>query len=155
MANDIVRTTILVTVLHHRSDAVADWDIQTVIGEMNEGCVVGSSELLGSLDVTAPMLVDALQAVGNDGSFFDEDADWMTPQEAAQEEGTDGQTVDELVNLFDALDMETDELDERVIEAKCNEASSINNAGVEDQIRYLVKTFGVEYVQDVIAELAQ
>lgn len=67
----IQKTVIEVTIFHRKSDAIHDWNLEQIIGEMNEGCFVGGYEMLPSTDVPAEKVREELLAIGNDGKFFE------------------------------------------------------------------------------------
>jgi hypothetical protein len=69
----IRKTTILVTILHDETDNVPSWSLERIAGEMGEGCVVGSMELVSNVGIKDIDVADELEAVGNDGEFFDRD----------------------------------------------------------------------------------
>ena len=51
------------------------------------------------------------------------------------------------------LGVEPEQLDEAVHDAAAAAAASINNAGVEDQVTYLIEQFGVEETEKILDEL--
>jgi hypothetical protein len=55
-----------------------------------------------------------------------------------------------LIRKAEELGIEPDLLDEAVHDAADSAAASINNAGVEDQITYLVEQFGAEAVEEIL-----
>jgi hypothetical protein len=66
-----------------------------------------------------------------------------------RQESEEGSLIDYYGTL--ALDDRVD-LDEDVIEAKCFEASAINNEGYEAQIRFLVEHHGAAYVRALLVQ---
>lgn len=69
----IVKTTVTITVLH-RADNNLGPDIQDVLYEMNEGAAVGWETDRTTVTVPAERVCDELVELGNDGTFFDDDA---------------------------------------------------------------------------------
>lgn len=75
----IVKTTITITVLHRADNPMTDCDIEEVLYEMREGEAVGWETGRVTETVAAEQVPDELVALGNDGTFFDDD----------EEEGSD------------------------------------------------------------------
>lgn len=69
----IVKTTITTTVLHREDNPMTDHDIEEVLYEMREGEAVGWETGRVTETVAAEHVLDELVALGNDGTFFDDD----------------------------------------------------------------------------------
>jgi hypothetical protein len=69
----IVKTTITITVLHRGDNPMTDHDIEEVLYEMREGEAVGWETDRVTEPVPADQVSDELLALGNDGTFFDDE----------------------------------------------------------------------------------
>lgn len=69
----IVKTTVTITVLHRADNPMTDCDIEEVLYEMREGEAVGWETGRVTETVAAEQVPDELVALGNDGTFFDDD----------------------------------------------------------------------------------
>lgn len=69
----IVKTTITITVLHRADNPMTDCDIEEVLYETREGEAVGWETDRVTEPVAAEQVPDELVALGNDGTFFDDD----------------------------------------------------------------------------------
>jgi hypothetical protein len=74
MRPKIAKTTITFTVLHLASDPLPD-DLLVVLEETNTGHAVGWTTDRKTVEVPDSRVVTELVALGNDGSFFDDDCD--------------------------------------------------------------------------------
>jgi hypothetical protein len=72
----IVKTTITITVLHRADNPMTDHDINEVLYEMSEGEAVGWETDRVTNPVPADQVGDELGALGNDGTFFDDDEEF-------------------------------------------------------------------------------
>lgn len=61
--------------------------------------------------------------------------------------------IDILRQQMKKLKVTSDELDLAVHEMKAEEASAINNAGVDSQLEALIKYYGCEETQKLLADL--
>lgn len=68
----IVKTSITITVLHRVDNTLGD-DIEEVLYEIREGEAVGRETDRTIEPVPADLVSDELVALGNDGTFFDDD----------------------------------------------------------------------------------
>jgi hypothetical protein len=59
-------------------------------------------------------------------------------------------TTEELIAKVGELDLDPEDLDEFVHEAKAEEASKINNGGLDVQVEYLVECFGIEHAAKLL-----
>lgn len=71
----IVKTTVTITVLHRADNPMTDHGIEEVLYEISEGDAVGWETGRGTVPVDPKDVRDELIALGNDGTFFDEDED--------------------------------------------------------------------------------
>ena len=71
----IVKTTITITVMHRGDHPLTDHDIEEVLYEMREGDAVGWETDRVTEPVPAERVCHELVALGNDGTFFDDDDD--------------------------------------------------------------------------------
>jgi len=62
--------------------------------------------------------------------------------------------VHETIDLGDFPDLEPEHLDDIIHELKAEEASGLNNAGIEDQVEYLVETLGFKEAVGLIKDAA-
>ena len=60
----------------------------------------------------------------------------------------------EAIEYTHSIGIVAEDLDELVIDMKCQEASDINNGGTEDQLKYLVEKLGEEHLKQVLDDLA-
>lgn len=76
--SQIVKTKIVLTVLHDRSTCdygVEDFDdLRDVLQEMDDGEFIGTYEVVSVEDVEADKVKDELRAIGDDGTFFEEES---------------------------------------------------------------------------------
>jgi hypothetical protein len=73
----IVKTTITITLLHRAENPMRDYDIEDVLYEMREGDAVGCTTSRITEPVNPENVVDELCDLGNDGTFFDDDEDYL------------------------------------------------------------------------------
>jgi len=69
----IVKTTITIAVLHRGDNPMTEHGIDEVLYEMNEGEAVGWETSRVTDPVPADQVCDELVALGNDGTFFDDE----------------------------------------------------------------------------------
>lgn len=70
----ICKTTYTVTVLHVEDEPLRLMnDLQCVLDEMDTGNMVGQWDRVSTEVVPSEKVVEELEAVGNDGGFFDEE----------------------------------------------------------------------------------
>lgn len=71
--DQIIKTVITITVLHRADNPMTEYDIEEVLYEMREGEAVGWETDRVTEPVAAEQVPDELVALGNDGTFFDDD----------------------------------------------------------------------------------
>jgi len=76
----IVKTTITITVVHRADNPLTDHSIDEVLYEMQEGDAVGWETGRVTEAVPAERVCDELVALGNDGTFFDDDDEAWTDE---------------------------------------------------------------------------
>ena len=69
----IVKTTVTITVLHRADNPLTDHGIDEVLYEMSEGDAVGWETDRDAVPVDPKDVLGELIALGNDGTFFDDD----------------------------------------------------------------------------------
>lgn len=73
MTDSIVKTTITITLLHRADNPMDSHNIEQVLWEMSEGDAVGWETDRTTKPVPAERVEAELIALGNDGTFFNED----------------------------------------------------------------------------------
>jgi hypothetical protein len=68
----IIKTKILVTVLHRDNLDPCQMNLAEIAAEMDDGEFVGMVEDLGSRELDPRVVQQELLALGNDGMFFEE-----------------------------------------------------------------------------------
>lgn len=68
---NITKTIVTLTILHDSEISLDHWSIHDIAGELNEGELVGCGEIVSSETVPDDKLSAELEAIGNDGSFFE------------------------------------------------------------------------------------
>jgi hypothetical protein len=71
----IKKTVFKVTVLHYADEDAADMELEHVLDEMNIGSMVGKVEVQSTVAVSPEKVKFELKAVGNDGTFFDDEGE--------------------------------------------------------------------------------
>lgn len=73
----IRKTVYQVVVLHESDNDIRELDLKEILENMDDGDCIGQVKYLGStICPTADVAEVELKAIGNDGSFFDLDAEY-------------------------------------------------------------------------------
>lgn len=72
MAKTIYKHTFTLTILSENKDKVPRLDLDVLTYRINEGEDIGQCEHVGTAEVPPEALQEELQALGNDGAFFDD-----------------------------------------------------------------------------------
>ena len=60
------------------------------------------------------------------------------------------ESVEELIDLADHLELDAGDLDEEVHQAASEIASEVNNNGIETQLEFLVSSWGLDEVIEIV-----
>lgn len=71
-ATRIQKSSLTISFLHEAADNLADWSTEQIIREIDEGQFVGRVSPITTINVPDENVAIELQALGNDGTFFDE-----------------------------------------------------------------------------------
>lgn len=99
----IIKSQILVTVLHYRDEPFPeDWDLQFIHEAITDGSMIGEFSEVSAEELDTPEVVRReLEAIGNDGEFFrefsadaddddDEHEDWLAGRVEAHKAQAEG-----------------------------------------------------------------
>ncbi|HEU0198563.1 MAG TPA: hypothetical protein VFQ88_15295 [Nevskiaceae bacterium] len=67
----IVQTTLQVTILHEAGDGIDGQSLANIADRMDSGDLIGAVTVTGVKPIAPERLKDALESIGNDGTFFD------------------------------------------------------------------------------------
>lgn len=71
MAKDIMKTTITLTILHHKDSDIQNMSLADIVYQIDDGDCIGDAKNVTTEPVPEDKVNDELLAMGNDGSFFD------------------------------------------------------------------------------------
>lgn len=88
----IRKTVFTLTVLHPAEDHAESLPVEDVMAEINNGMWIGQTAHVSTVDLADEKVVEELQAIGNDGTFFEDYLD-AAEREAKLSTYEDGEVV--------------------------------------------------------------
>ena len=86
----IQKTTFTVTVLHDATENPRNMELETVLEQMDMGDFIGSVHVGDTVDIPNETVREELEAIGNDGTFFQ-----MEETEITYKNAIDGTIISE------------------------------------------------------------
>jgi hypothetical protein len=102
--------------------------------------VINKDEALWGNTWTEAEKLEAALKTGNIGPEIDD------------EETSEAEKLRKLIEAVEARNWEPHDLDDHVHELKSNEASTINNTGIEAQVEYLMEQAGEDWVREIFVD---